>query len=308
MTLALFTHPASRGHHTPPGHPERVQRIEAVEAALEDLPDIDRRTAPAAEEALLRLAHPQSYIDRVKGAEPAEGWASLDADTHMSPGTYAAALHAAGGCAAAVDAVLGGEAGMAFVATRPPGHHAEIAKPMGFCFFSNVALAALHAMEAHGLERVAIADFDVHHGNGTQAVIEKDGRIAFASSQQMPLWPGSGGRDETGVGNVFNGPLDPGSGGAAFRTLWERELLPALDAHAPQLILVSAGFDAHRADPLAELQLEGEVFVLITEALCDLADAHAGGRLVSALEGGYDLGALAASAAAQAGVLKERAG
>jgi acetoin utilization deacetylase AcuC-like enzyme len=202
---------------------------------------------------------------------------------------------------------MGGEAGMAFVATRPPGHHAEIAKPMGFCLFSNVALAALHALEVHGLERVAIADFDVHHGNGTQALIETDGRVAFASSQQMPLWPGTGGRDERGVGNVFNGPLDPGSGGTAFRALWERELLPALDAHRPQLVLVSAGFDAHRADPLAELQLEVEDFVWIAEALCDLAQAHAGGRLVSALEGGYDLGALAASAAAHVGVLKERA-
>ncbi|MEM6743281.1 MAG: histone deacetylase family protein [Pseudomonadota bacterium] len=307
MTLALFTHPASHGHRTPQGHPERVRRIEWVEEALQEIEGLDRREAPAAEEAFLRLGHPQAYVDRIKAAEPAEGFFSLDADTHMSPGSYAAALHAAGGCKAAVDAVLGGEVGKAFVATRPPGHHAEIAKPMGFCLFSNVALAALHAMEAHGLERVAIADFDVHHGNGTQALVEKDGRAAFASSQQMPLWPGTGGRDETGVGNVFNGPLEPGSGGPAFRALWERELLPALDAHAPQLVLVSAGFDAHRADPLAELHLEVEDFVWMTEALCDLAAAHAGGRLVSALEGGYDLAALAASAAAHVGVLKERA-
>ncbi|MEO1688639.1 MAG: histone deacetylase family protein [Pseudomonadota bacterium] len=309
MSLALFSHPASHGHHTPPGHPERVQRIEAVEAALADpgFAALDRREAPAAAEDLLRLGHPQAYIDRIRAFEPEQGWASLDPDTHMSPGSFQAALHAAGGCAAAVDAVLGGEAGAAFVAARPPGHHAEPTTPMGFCLFSNAALAALHALEAHGLERVAVVDFDVHHGNGTQAVIERDGRVAFASSQQMPLWPGTGGRDETGVGNVFNGPLDPGAGGPTFRALWERELLPALDAHAPQLLIVSAGFDAHRDDPLAQLELDVADFVWITEALCDLASVHCGGRVVSTLEGGYDLTALAASTAAHVETLMERA-
>jgi len=309
MTLALFTHPASRGHHTPPGHPERVQRIEAVEAALAEpaFAALDRREAPAATEDLLRLGHPQAYIDRIRGFEPTEGWASLDPDTHMSPGSFKAALHAAGGACAAVDAVMTGEAGAAFVAARPPGHHAEPSTPMGFCLFSNVALAARHAMETHGLERVAVADFDVHHGNGTQAVIEKDGRVSFASSQQMPLWPGTGGRDERGVGNVFNGPLDPGSAGPTFRKLWERELLPALDAHDPQLLLVSAGFDAHRDDPLAQLELDVDDFVWITEALQDLADARCGGRLVSCLEGGYDLNALAISTAAHVKTLMERA-
>lgn len=308
MTLALITHASSLDHVTPPGHPERVDRIRAVAAALEDerFALLDRREAVPADDALLRLAHPQAHIDRLRAATPTQGFAELDGDTVLSPGSFNAALHGAGGCAQAVDMVLSGEARAAFVACRPPGHHAEPSTPMGFCLFSNAAIAALHALERHGLSRVAVLDFDVHHGNGTQAVLWNEPRAAFASSHQMPLYPGTGAASETGVGNIFNAPLRPGAGGAEFRAAWEDHLLPAIAAHGPELIIVSAGFDAHRRDPLAEMELTEADFAWITHRICDLAETACEGRVVSTLEGGYDLVGLAASAAAHAQVLMER--
>ena len=216
----------------------------------------------------------------------------LDPDTVLSPGSAEAALRAAGAAIAAVDAVLGGDAQRAFCAVRPPGHHATRNTPMGFCLFNSIAAAALHALDAYGLERVAIVDFDVHHGNGTQAIFEADPRVLFVSSHQVPLYPDSGYADETGVGNIINAPLPPGAGGDAFRAAWSNMLLPALDRFRPQLLLVSAGFDAHRRDPLAQLELEADDYAWLTRELVAIADRHANGRIVSLLEGGYDLQAL----------------
>ena len=310
MPVALIQHPASHDHVSPEGHPERVDRIRALERLFEEprFAALDRREAARAEDALLRLAHPQRHIDLVRDATPPRGWSQMDPDTFMSPGSLEAALRAAGAGAQAVDLVMGGEAGAAFCALRPPGHHAEPERAMGFCLFSNAAIAALHALEAHGLSRVAVADFDVHHGNGTQAVVWEEPRVTFCSSHQMPLYPGTGAEAERGAGNVWNAPLPPGTAGAGFRRAWEERLLPALDAARPELIVISAGFDAHRSDPLAQLELEAEDFGWITGRLCDLAERHAGGRVVSLLEGGYSLSGLTASAAAHLEVLMERAG
>ncbi len=309
MTTALFTHPACLLHAPPPGHPERPERLRAIAAAL-DAPafaGLDRRLAPEASAGDLALAHPAGYIAGLRAAEPAAGSVALDPDTHLSPGSFAAALRAAGAAIAAVDAVIDGEAANAFCAVRPPGHHALAARAMGFCLAGNVALAARHALDRRGLARVAIVDFDVHHGNGTQALLWDEPRVRFVSSHQMPLWPGSGSPDERGAhGQILNLPLAPGTGGAAFRKAYAARVLPWLDAFAPELVLVSAGFDGHRADPLGGLALGAEDFAWITHALADLAAAHAGGRLVSALEGGYDLEALALSVAAHVAVLMER--
>ncbi|RXV70284.1 acetoin utilization protein [Roseovarius sp. A46] len=298
MTTALITHPDCLQHETPQGHPEQVARLVRVLAALEGKAAV-RVTAPlVAEDDLLRV-HPKSYVDSIRSAAPAEGIAQLDADTWMSPGSLAAAHRAAGGAVRAVDLVLAGEAGNAFVATRPPGHHAERETPMGFCLFGNVAVAAKHALDHHGLARVAVVDFDVHHGNGTQDLLEDEARALFISSHQFPLWPGTGTADETGPHDtVMNLPIAPGTGSEEFRRLYEDKVFPRIEAFAPELILVSAGFDAHADDPLADLRLETEDFAWITDRLCDLADTLCGGRLVSCLEGGYDLDALAESAAA----------
>ncbi|MHA7850681.1 histone deacetylase family protein [Roseovarius sp.] len=306
MTTALFTHTDCMDHLTPQGHPEQVARLSHVLAALEGR-DLMRAEAPLASEDDLRLCHPQSHIDRVRAAVPDEGIVQLDADTWMSPGSLDAALRGVGGALAAVDAVLGGQVGNAFVATRPPGHHAETERTMGFCLFGTVAIAARHAIERHGLARVAVVDFDVHHGNGTQDLLWSEARSLFVSSHQSPLWPGTGTKDETGAhGNVLNLPLAPRSDGAVFRAAYEDRVFPAIEAFAPELILISAGFDAHHADPLAELNLTEADFEWVTGRLCDLAQAHCGGRVVSCLEGGYDLQALAASAAAHVDVLISR--
>ncbi|MFV0474420.1 MAG: histone deacetylase family protein [Pikeienuella sp.] len=309
MTFAIISHPDCLLHLTPAGHPERVGRIEAVAAALRapGFAAAKRVKAPLADDGPILRAHPRAHLERLRAAVPAEGFGALDADTFMSPGTLSAARRAAGANVLAVDMVTRGEAGAVFCATRPPGHHAERDRAMGFCFFSNAAIAALHALEGHGLSRVAIADFDVHHGNGTQDVFWSDPRVLFASSHQSPLYPGTGAAHETGAGNIVNGALPSGAGGAAFRRLWEERLLPAIDAHAPELLIISAGFDAHARDPLAGLELEAEDFGWITGRLCDLADRHCRGRVVSTLEGGYDLEGLAASVAAHAKVLMERA-
>ncbi|MFX0542920.1 histone deacetylase family protein [Roseovarius sp. S4756] len=306
MTTALITHPDCRDHVTPDGHPERVARLEAVLRALEGKA-LMQLEAPLATDTQLRLVHPQSHIDALEALIPARGLVPIDGDTWVSPGSMRAARRGVGGAIRAVDMVIEGTARNAFVATRPPGHHAEAEQAMGFCFFGNVAAAARHAIDHHGLGRVAIVDFDVHHGNGTQALVQDDPRILYLSSHEMPLFPGTGYPSETGTdGNVVNVPLHAGDGSAAFRAAMSDIILSAADAFAPELLIVSAGFDAHRDDPLASIQLGTDDFAWITEKLCDLADRHCGGRQISCLEGGYDLESLAASAAAHVDVLIAR--
>jgi acetoin utilization deacetylase AcuC-like enzyme len=308
MVTALFTHSSSADHITPPGHPEQVDRHHAVTAALgvPGFAALDRREAPICDEADILRCHPQSYVDLISDAIPENGSRALDADTHVSPGSLQAAQRAVGGCCAAVDAVIAGEVTNAFVAMRPPGHHAETARAMGFCLFGNVAIAAKRALDHHGLARVAVVDFDVHHGNGTQDLLWNEARALFCSSHQMPLYPGSGAADEIGAhNNILNAPLRPMTGGADMRRVYDGMILPAVVAFAPDLILVSAGFDAHVADPLAQLNWTTDDFAWITRRIAETADKVCGGRVVSTLEGGYDLDALAASAAAHVGVLME---
>jgi acetoin utilization deacetylase AcuC-like enzyme len=248
--------------------------------------------------------HPRAYADRVAAAVPAEGWAQMDGDTYLSPGSLEAALRAVGGAGAAVDAVLTGADTTAFVACRPPGHHAEAATAMGFCLFGTVAVAAKRALDHHGLSRVAIVDFDVHHGNGTQDLMWDEGRCLFASSHQMPLYPGTGSPREVGAhGQIVNAPLPEGSGGARMRQVYDTVIFPRLVAWQPELILISAGFDAHADDPLAGLEWQADDYAWLTRRICDIAADCAGGRVVSCLEGGYDLGALTESVAAHVGVL-----
>lgn len=301
MTL-LIGHPSFLEHDTGDFHPERPDRLRAVTAALadEEFSGLARLVAPAATMEQLTRVHPQSYVDAILAIRPPEGeLVHVDGDTVMSAGSANAARHAAGAVIAAVDGVLKGRARTAFAAVRPPGHHATPDVPGGFCLFNNVAIGAMHARAAFGLRRVALIDFDVHHGQGTQAVVEPDPDLFYASTHQYPLYPGTGSARERGVaGNVVNVPLPAGSGSAAFRAAWSDRPLPALDDFAPELIIVSAGFDAHRRDPLAQLDVETEDFVWLTEELLAIAGRHASGRLVSVLEGGYDLAALAESVAA----------
>ncbi len=301
MPVALFTHPACLGHDTGPLHPESPARLRRVLQALEhpDFVPLLREQAPEATTAQLELAHPADYVDAILAIQPDEGESVyLDGDTLMSHGSRAAILRTVGAPIAAVDAVMEGWATAAFAAVRPPGHHAERARAMGFCLFNGAAIAAWHARARWGIKRVAIVDFDVHHGNGTQHILETDPDFFYASSHQSPCYPGTGAASERGVAdNVVNMPLRPGSGSAQFRQAWEATAIPALDAFAPELLIISAGFDAHRADPLADLRLETEDFGWITDQLMAVADRHCAGKLVSVLEGGYDLDALAASAA-----------
>ncbi|UWQ49714.1 histone deacetylase family protein [Leisingera caerulea] len=295
MTTALITHVDCLNHVTPEGHPERVARLEHILHALEPL-DVERVTAPmAAEDDILRV-HPASYVSDLRKASPAEGWAQIDGDTFMSPGSLDAAFRAAGAVVRGVDMVLGGEVQNAFAAVRPPGHHAETDTAMGFCLFGNAALAAKHALDHHGLSRVAVVDFDVHHGNGTQDLLWDEPRALLITSQQMPLWPGSGRPDEDGAhGQILNMPLAPGSGRAEMQAAYEGQAFPRLRAFKPELIIISAGFDAHQDDPLASLNWATEDFAWITAELCKLASELCQGRIVSTLEGGYDLNALAAA-------------
>ncbi|MDW4549020.1 histone deacetylase family protein [Defluviimonas sp. D31] len=308
MTTQFHTHPAALQHVTPTGHPERVERLEAIYAALraDAFAALDRRTAPEADAEEVLRCHTPAYLDLIRKASPGTGWAKLDPDTFMAPNSFEAALRAVGAAEAAVDAVLSGAAANAFVAMRPPGHHAERARAMGFCLFGTVAIAAKYALDHHGLSRVAVLDFDVHHGNGTQDLLWDEPRAMFVSSHQMPLYPGSGAADETGAhGQIVNLPLGPGSGGHEMRVAWEAAL-PRVAAFRPELILVSAGFDAHRDDPLAGLNWTEADFAWITHAICDLAEETCAGRVVSSLEGGYDLDALGASVAQHVKVLMER--
>ncbi|PIE16938.1 MAG: acetoin utilization protein [Rhodobacterales bacterium] len=311
MTTLLITHPDCLQHVNPPGHAEQVARLDHVQSALSEssFDDLLRQPAELACEADLLLCHPPAYLEHLQQQAPDQGWVTLDADTNMSPGSLQAAKRAAGGVVQAVEAVMAGEADNAFCALRPPGHHAERQKSMGFCLFGNVAIGAKYALE-HGLaERVAIIDFDVHHGNGTQDLLWDEPRTLFASSHQMPLYPGTGAANETGAhGTILNCPLSEGSGTQALHDAYEGQIFPAIDDFAPDLILISAGFDAHRDDPLAGLNWEVSDFIWLTQRICDLADRRCKGRIVSALEGGYDLNALAASVAAHVSVLKERGG
>ncbi|WP_065333507.1 histone deacetylase family protein [Tritonibacter mobilis] len=298
MTTAMLTHADCLTHKTPPGHPEQIARLVHVLHAIEGL-NLKRVTAPmAAEDDILRI-HPASYLADLRRTLPSEGRKELDADTWMSPGSLDAAFRAAGAVVRAVDLVLSGEVRNAFCATRPPGHHAETDTPMGFCLLGNAALAVKHALDHHNLRRVAVVDFDVHHGNGTQDLLWDERRALVISSQQMPLWPGSGHTEEDGAyGNVMNLPFPPDSTGATMRNAYTEHVFPRLRAFKPELIILSAGFDAHKDDPLAQLNWETDDFRWLTAELCALARELCQGRIVSTLEGGYDLNALADAAKA----------
>jgi acetoin utilization deacetylase AcuC-like enzyme len=305
MTTFLYTHPACLEHDPGRHHPESPARLRAVLAALDDpeFARLERREAPEVSLDDLLRVHPRRHVERILGAVPRSGHVGIDADTILSPASGEAALRAAGAVVAAVDAVVSKEADNAFCAVRPPGHHAEPQKAMGFCLFNNAAIGALRAREVHGLARVAVVDFDVHHGNGTQAAFETDGSLFYASTHQYPLYPGTGAASETGVGNIVNVPLRPMSGSGQFRLGMTQRILPALDAFRPDLVLVSAGFDAHKNDPLAQLLLEEGDYTWVTEKLLEIAYRHADGRFIATLEGGYDLAALGASVAAHVRVL-----
>ena len=292
---ALVTHEECLQHLTPPGHPEQVARLEYILEALKDI-NLLRVSAPmAADDDILRI-HPREHINYLQDSVPENGFKSLDGDTHISSGSLTAAYRAAGGVLRAVDLVLSGEAKNAFVAVRPPGHHAETQTSMGFCLFGNIALGVKHALDFHGLKKVAVIDFDVHHGNGTQEILWDESRCLTFTSQQIPLWPGTGTEEEQGhYNNIVNIPLPPGSTGQLMRQKYEALVFPVLRKFEPDLILISAGFDAHEADPLAELNWSTADFSWLTERLCKIAEECCEGRLVSTLEGGYDLKALADS-------------
>ncbi len=308
MATLLITHSACLNHLTPAGHPERPDRLRAIDRALEHerFQDLVRVEAPAAALETIALCHPMSYVTAVRDATPKEGIVGLDADTSMSPGSFEAALRAAGGAVHAVDEVMAGRAKNAFVAIRPPGHHTETARPMGFCLFNNAAIATRHAQKKHGIERAAVVDFDVHHGNGSQDIFWADKTVMYGSTHQMPLYPGTGAKDERGEhGTVVNAPLRPGDGGDKFRAAFENVILPRLKDFRPDLIVISAGFDAHMRDPLANLNLLEADFDWATRKLMEIADTSASGRVVSVLEGGYDLQGLANSAAAHVAALMQ---
>ncbi|WGF89429.1 histone deacetylase family protein [Marinivivus vitaminiproducens] len=305
MTTLFYSHQAFMGHDAGPGHPENAGRLQTLldRVAKQDPIGLDRREAPLGTAEQIDRIHVPGYREQLLAAVPQQGHVRIDADTVLSPGSGEAGLRAVGGVCAAIDAVIAGEAENAFCASRPPGHHAEPNRPMGFCLFSTVAIGAAHARAAHGIRRVSIIDFDVHHGNGTEAAFRSERDVQYLSTHQWPLFPGTGARGETGVGNVVNVPLPAGTGSGAFREAVETDILPAIEAFAPELILVSAGFDAHKADPLATMRLEEADFAWITRAVRDLAERHSQGRIVAVLEGGYDPVALAASAWAHLDVL-----
>ena len=301
MSTLLISHPACADHLTPPGHPERPDRMRAVEEALADerFQMLAREQAPMADGDIVSLAHPLEYFEAIRSASPSEGMVRIDADTSMSPGSFEAALRCVGGATLAVDEVMNQKAANAFVATRPPGHHAETAKPMGFCFFNNAAIAARYAQKRYDVERVAIVDFDVHHGNGSQDIFWNDKSVMYCSTHEMPLYPGTGAVGERGEYDmIVNAPLRAGDGGEKFREAFDNAILPRLRNFRPDFLIISAGFDAHTRDPLANLNLVEADYTWVTQRLMQIADVSAQGRIVSLLEGGYDLQGLARSTAA----------
>jgi len=301
MSTLLISHPAGLAHVTPPGHPERPDRLRAVEQALEDekFAALAREQAPLADLDLVALCHPIDYVEQIREVAPREGMIALDGDTSMSPGSFEAALRAVGGAALAVDEVIGKTAANAFVAMRPPGHHAETVRPMGFCIFNQAAIAARYAQRKHGVTRAAIVDFDVHHGNGSQEIFWGDSSVMYCSTHQMPLYPGTGAKSERGDhDNIVNAPLRAGDGGSQFREAMESVILPRLRDFGPDIVIISAGFDAHARDPLASLNFSEEDFGWATRRIMEIAEKTAQGRVLSVLEGGYDLEGLARSAAA----------
>lgn len=300
MTTAYYSHSVCLEHHTPPGHPERADRLRAIEKVLSEelFEDLLRIEAPLADETLFELVHSKNFCDHVRSSIPEKGLRRVDADTVASPKTYEAVRRAVGAAVDGVDKLFNKEAQNVFAAMRPPGHHAEKIKAMGFCLINSVAVAARYAQEHYDAERIAIIDFDVHHGNGTQDVFYEDETVLFCSSHQMPLFPGSGAINETGVGNIVNAPLTAGSDGNHFKEAYVERILPEVDNFAPDLILISAGFDAHRLDPLANIELVEEDFDFVTGKIMDLADKHCEKRIVSLLEGGYDLQGLSESVSA----------
>jgi acetoin utilization deacetylase AcuC-like enzyme len=301
MPTLLVTHPACLDHLTPLGHPERPDRLRAINDALggEEFAALTRAEAPTAPFETIALCHPIEYIEHLRAATPKQGMVRIDADTTLSPGSFEAALRGAGGAIHAVNEVIARRADNAFVAVRPPGHHAETARAMGFCLFNNATIAARHAQDRHDLQRIAVVDFDVHHGNGSQDIFWADPTVMYCSTHEMPLYPGTGSRDERGEhDNIVNAPLRSGDGGPQFRAAMESVILPRLAAFGPDLIVISAGFDAHMRDPLASLNLLEPDFAWVTKRIMEIADASAQGRIVSVLEGGYDLEGLAQSAAA----------
>ncbi|NJN46148.1 MAG: histone deacetylase family protein, partial [Candidatus Competibacteraceae bacterium] len=298
-------HPVCAEHDMGYGHPECPERLTAILDALRkpEFADLQWREAPPAEQEQLTRIHPAHYVERIMSSVPQTGLRALDADTSLSPQSGEAALRAAGAFCAAVDAVMSGEANNAFCAVRPPGHHAEPQRAMGFCLFNNVAVAAVHAQAVHGVDKVAVIDFDVHHGNGTQAAFWDLPKCMYVSTHQSPLYPGTGRRNERGVGNILNVPLMPYSGTTELREAWGTIIMPALNDFRPDFILISAGFDAHQMDPLAELNFTEEDYAWITQEILDIAADCCHGRVVSGLEGGYNLRALAASAAVHVSTL-----
>ncbi len=311
MTTCLFTHPACIEHDPSPSHPESPERLRRILQVL-DGPEFEalmRRAAPQATTAQIATMHPKSQINRIFAKIPRSGYAQIDTDTIASPGSGEGALRAAGALVAAVDAVMAGEVDNAFCAVRPPGHHAEAEQSMGFCLFNNVAIGAAHARNAHGLGRVAVMDFDVHHGNGTQAMFWNEPDMLYASTHQSPLYPGTGSATECGAsGNITNAPLPPGAGSEAFREAMSAVVLPAIRQFVPEFLFISAGFDAHLCDPLAQLQFTTDDYRWATEKLCEIADSCCKGRVVSTLEGGYDLTALGDSVAVHVQALTARSG
>jgi acetoin utilization deacetylase AcuC-like enzyme len=301
MSTLLLTHPACLDHLTPPGHPERPDRLRAINQVLgeERFNPLVREEAPEGDLDSVALCHGEHYITELRHVAPSSGLVYLDGDTSMSPGTWEAVMRGVGGAVAATDAIMTGKHNNAFVAVRPPGHHAEKSTPMGFCFFDNAAIAARHAQRKYGIARAAVIDFDVHHGNGTQDIFWSDKSVMYCSTHQMPLFPGTGARGERGEhDNIVNAPLRPEDGSAQFRIAFENAILPELQKFAPELIIISAGFDAHTRDPLASINLRAEDFGWVTKKLMDVADRSAAGRVVSVLEGGYDLQGLSESVAA----------